>query len=455
MILARRATLRPSPEQARAFGRSCGAARWAWNWGLGRKIEAWDVRKAALAAGVDKADAPKVPTAIGLHRELNKLKKIPVEDGGVPWMYEVSKCAPQEALRDLDLAFQNFFRRVKAGETPGFPRFKARGRAPGHFRLTGSIKVVDGRVELPRVGLVRVMPGDRGYIPDGTYTSASVVEDGAHWCVSVRLDVPEAPGDDTRPTVGLDAGVRDLAYLSDGTVIPNPKALKREEKRLRRSRLAIARKRRAADKRLGAWKKGERRVESKRLQATRRRAARLHRRVANIRCDALHKATTWIAKTYRAVAVEDLHGKNMTRRRRGKGRAAKAGLNRSILDSGMLRLRPLLAYKMPLHGGRLNVVPAPNTSRTCNVCSPASVVAGNGPVRNNPGKSKTYKCATCGTILDRDLNASLNIKAAASCTAELTGSGPKARRGATVSPKARAGRHVAVIRQSDGGVSAN
>ena len=438
MILARRATLRPSPEQARAFGRACGVTRWAWNWGLSRKIEAWKVRSAAIDAGVAKADAPKVPTAIDLHRELNLLKKLAPENGGVPWMYEVSKCAPQEALRDLDEAFGHFFRRVKAGETSGFPRFKAKGRNPGHFRLTGTIKVRDGRIHLPRIGAVRFMPGDRGYIPDGTYAQASVVEDHGRWCVSVRLEVKEATTDATRPTAGIDVGVRELAHLSDGRVIPNPRALARESKRLRRARLSISRKRRAADKRHGPWKKGERREESKRLQRARRRSARLESRVAHIRADALHKATTWVARTYSIVKVEDLAGRNMTRRAHGKGRAAKAGLNRAILDSGMLRVRSLLTYKMPLHGGRLDAVPPPYTSQTCSRCG----------VRNDPGSSKIYKCADCGLVIDRDENASLNILAAASCTAAPTGSGPKVRRGAAVRPKAKAGRQAATIRQS-------
>ena len=439
MTLARRATLRPSPEQARAFGRACGTARWAWNWGLARKREAWAARKAALDAGTDKADAPKVPSAIDLHRELNALKRVPKEDGGLSWMYDAaSKCAPQEALRDLDVAFGHFFRRAKAGEVPGFPRFKARGRSPGHFRVTGSIKVEGGRIHLPRIGAVRFMPGDRGYVPDGTYAQASVVEDGNHWCVSVRLAVPEALPDDSRPVVGLDAGVRDLAFLSDGTVIPNPKALARESARLRKAKLAIARKRRASDKCLGPWKKGERRVESRRLQQARKVAARLARRVADIRRDALHKATTMLAKTYSVVVVEALAGKNMTRRARGKGRAAKAGLNRAILDSGMLRLRPMLAYKMPLHGGRLEAVPAPYTSQTCSGCG----------ARNAPGSSKTYRCATCGLALDRDQNASLNIRAAVSWPADSVAATPPGSRGVAVRPMAKAGRQAATIRQS-------
>ena len=377
---------------------------------MNRKQEAWAIRKAAIAAGVAPADAPKVPTAIDLHRELNLLKKLPIEAGGFPWMYQSTKWAPQGALRDLDAAFKDFFRRLKAGETPGYPRFKARWRSPGHFAVAVPISVEAGRIHLPRIGKVRLMPGDRAYIPDGQYEWASVKEDGDHWHVSVRLEVPEAPTDLTRPTVGLDAGVRDLAHLSDGTVIPNPKALERESKRLRKAKLSVARKQRAADKRFGRRLKGQHREESKRLQRARRKVARLSSRVAHVRADALHKATAMLARTYSVVVVEDLRGGNMTRRRRGRGRAAKAGLNRSILDSGMLRIRPLLAYKMPLHGGQLIVVPAAFTSQTCSRCG----------ARNYPGSSKTYHCATCGLVMDRDQNASLNIRAAASSTVAPT-----------------------------------
>jgi putative transposase len=200
--------------------------------------------------------------------------------------------------------------------------------------------------------------------------------------------------------------VRDLAHLSDGTVIPNPQALAKERRRLRHVKRSIARKQRAADKAHGPRKKGERRTESQRLGRERRRAARLLRRVANLRRDALLEATTTIARFYATAVVEDLRVKNMTRRRKGKGRAAKAGLNTAILDSGMGRLRRLLEYKMPLNGGRLVVVPAAYTSRTCSQCGSI----------NDPGSSKTYECESCGVILDRDRNASLNILAAASWT---------------------------------------
>ena len=126
MILSRRVALRPNRAQRIALAKAAGCARVAWNWGLARKQEAWNARKSALAAGISAADAPKGPSAIDLHREWNQLKQKPKEEGGFPWMYESSKCAPQEALRDLDVSFQAFFRRLHAGETPGFPRFKGK-----------------------------------------------------------------------------------------------------------------------------------------------------------------------------------------------------------------------------------------------------------------------------------------------------------------------------------------
>ena len=132
-------------KQRTACMRHAGTARFSYNWGLERKIAAYQARE-------------KTPSAIDLHRELNRLKK-----SEFSWMYEVSKCAPQEALRDLDQAFQNFFprrtgdavRRVKekkAGKSVkvGFPRFKSRKRGVGSFRLTGTIRIFDVQIQLQR-----------------------------------------------------------------------------------------------------------------------------------------------------------------------------------------------------------------------------------------------------------------------------------------------------------------
>src|SRR5215467_11625016 len=159
-------------QQITACRKHAGAARWAYNWGLTRKQEAY------RATGTS-------PSAVDLHRELNALKQT-----AVPWMYEVSKCAPQEALRNLDAAFAHFFRRVKwqregnlRGKV-GYPQPKTRKRGLGSFRLTGSIVVFSDAIQLPRLGRVRLK--ERDYLPTDTkIRSATVSEQAGHWYVSV------------------------------------------------------------------------------------------------------------------------------------------------------------------------------------------------------------------------------------------------------------------------------
>jgi putative transposase len=128
ILRAYKTELDPNNARRTLLLKHAGARRWAYNWGLRRKIEEYEKSR-------------KSPNSKALHRELNLLKVADPAQGGVPWMYEVSKCAPQEALWDLDLAFENFFRRVKEGRKPGFPRFKSKKRGIGGFRLTGTIKV--------------------------------------------------------------------------------------------------------------------------------------------------------------------------------------------------------------------------------------------------------------------------------------------------------------------------
>src|SRR5690348_15710539 len=137
--------------QITACKKHAGAARWAYNWGLQRKQEAYK------ATG-------KSPSAIDLHRELNALKTTEL-----PWMYAVSKCAPQEALRNLDTAFAHFFRRCalkqqgKLKGKVGYPQPKTKKKGLGSFRLTGTIVVFPDAIQLPRLGRVRLK--EHGYLP--------------------------------------------------------------------------------------------------------------------------------------------------------------------------------------------------------------------------------------------------------------------------------------------------
>jgi len=164
-------------KQKAACLQHAGAARYAYNWGLARKIEVYK-------------KGEKVPTAIDLHRELNKLKTTELS-----WMYSVSKCAPQEALRHVDKAYENFFRKVKLKKQGkfkgkvGFPKFKKKSRGIGSFRITtGAIKVFPDAIQLPRLGKLRLKEHD--YLPvSGVHIlSATISEQAGRWFVSIQVE---------------------------------------------------------------------------------------------------------------------------------------------------------------------------------------------------------------------------------------------------------------------------
>src|SRR5258707_15293011 len=193
-------------EQITACRKHAGAARWAYNWGLARKQEAYHATS-------------KSPSAIDLHRELNALKQT-----DVPWMYAVSKCAPQEALRNLDNAFAHFFRRCQLKQQGklrgkvGYPQRKTKKKGGGSFRLTGASAIFPTALQLPRLGRLRLK--DREYLPLSgiKVLSATVTEQAGHWYVSIQVEQEQTVPVTNGPTVGVDLGVKTLATLSDGTV---------------------------------------------------------------------------------------------------------------------------------------------------------------------------------------------------------------------------------------------
>ena len=221
------------------------------------------------------------PSAIDLHRELNALKQT-----AVPWMYEVSKCAPQEALRNLDIAFAHFFRRAqhkrqgKLQGKVGYPRFKTKKRGLGSFRLTGTIVVFPDAIQLPRLGRLRLK--ERSYLPiDAKVLSATVSEHAGHWYVAVLVEQEHSVLTNTGPVVGVDLGVKMLATLSDGAVESNPRHLRSCLKKLKRLQRAVSRKQKGSCNR----------------KKVVRRLATLHRKVANQRANTLHQFTSRLAKT--------------------------------------------------------------------------------------------------------------------------------------------------------------
>jgi probable transposase/helix-turn-helix protein len=263
VILAHKVALDPTQAQAEYFARACGVARFAWNWGLAR----W---RQEYALWREYRCGPK-PSEAALRRELNALKA-----DAFPWMREVTKNAPQQAIKNLGTAFKNFFEgRAR------YPTFKRKGRANDSFRADpgtdkdhpNAVEVDGRRVKLPVIGWVRMREAPRF---EGPIKSATVSRVADRWFASLSVEVDHAPpARETQAVGGVDLGVKAMATLSDGTALAGPMALRKNLKKLRRLSRALSRKAKGS---------ANRRKAAARL-------ARLHARIANVRRDALHKAT--------------------------------------------------------------------------------------------------------------------------------------------------------------------
>jgi putative transposase len=353
--------------QITACRQHAGAARWAYNWGLRVKQERYKATK-------------KSPNAIELHRQLNALKKTDVS-----WMYQVSKCAPQEALWNLDAAFAHFFRRCalkKQGKwngNLGYPRLKTKKKGLGSFRLTGRIVVSEKSIVLPRLGRLRLK--EREYLPIGDdvqILSATVSEQAGQWYVSVQVEEEQAVPENTGPVVGIDLGVKSLATLSDGTVIPNPRHLKRRLKKLKRLQRVVSRRQKGGKNRKKAVRK----------------LAKLHRQIKHQRSNTLHQVTTRLAKTKSVLVIEDLNVSGMMKNHR---------LAQAIGDVGFAEFKRQLFYKARWYGSRVFLADRwEPSSKRCSGCGwlDADLTL----------SDRTFHCEQCGLVLDRDLNAAINLE---------------------------------------------
>jgi len=358
-------------KQRTACLKHAGAARYAFNWGLSQKKTAYD-------------NGDKTPNAIELHRRLNDLK--PTE---LPWMYEVSKCSPQEALRNLDKAFKNFFeKRAK------FPKFKSKKNGIGSFRLTGTIKVSEDYIQLPRLGKLKLK--ERGYLPtNAKILSASVSERAGKWFVSIQVEeelAEYAKQKNEHDIVGVDLGIKTLAIVSDGNKHDNPKPLKKNLRKLKKLQQSVNRKVKGSNNR----------------RKTTRKIAKLHLKISNIRKDTLHKITTTLAKTKRVVGIEDLNVSGMMKNH---------CLARAIADVGFFELRRQLCYKGSWYNCKIVLVDRffPS-SKMCSIC---------GKINENLAlEDREWTCDGCETHHDRDYNASVNLeKVAASETETINACG--------------------------------
>lgn len=362
MLRSHKIKLQPTKAQEEYFSKACGTARFAFNW--------------ALSEWKKEYEAGGKPSEMSLRKKLNSIKA-----AEFPWMSEVTKCAPQQAIKNLGSAFEHFFRRVKSGGKPGYPRFKCKGKHDSFRADNGprdstkhAVECKNKTIKLPRCGVVKMRENLRF---GGRVLSATVSKMADGWYVAVKVETNDiTSGKLGGGVVGVDLGVKNLAVLSTGGVIPALKPNRLAHNRLARLSRSLSRK-----------KKG-----GSNYAKAKNKLGKLHKRIADIRKDALHKLTHKLATEFDTVAIEDLNVQGMLK---------NSFLARSLSDSGFYEFRRQLEYKTAMTGAKLFIVDRfYPSSKTCSAC---------GQIHEMKLSERTMVC-DCGNVMDRDLNAAINLK---------------------------------------------
>ena len=367
--------LMPNGEQQRAMRRFAGSCRFVFN-------KALALQQAQYAEGKKKLSYAELCKQLTVWR--NHLE--------TSWLSETHSQPLQQALKDLDRAYNNFF--AKRAE---LPQFKKKGQSDS-FRYPQGCKIdqSNSRLFLPKLGWMRYRNSREAL---GAVKNVTVSFSQGKWFVSIQTEREvETPVHPSTGILGIDMGIRRFATFDrplpefdDLDHLAPLNSLKRHECALRKAQKAMSRKTKFSNN----WKKEKAKVQ------------RIYARIGHARRDYLHKATTTISQNHAMVCIEDLQVRNMsksasgTTEAPGKNVRAKSGLNQSILDQGWYEFRRQLDYKLAWNGGQLIAVPPQNTSRTCPCC-------GHIAKENRPSPSR-FACVECDFKGDADVVGAINV----------------------------------------------
>ena len=420
--LAHKIELIPTTAQQEYFAKACGVSRFAYNWALA----SWNSQYKSWKEAEDEAKRNGTinhlskPKEYELRKQFNAIKK-----EKYPFVQEVTKCAVQQSIKDLGVAFVRFFKK-----TSNYPQFHKKGRHDSFYMDNSVFQVVDKRIYIPKLGWVKMRENLRFY---GKIMSATVSRIADKWFVSIQVDVPfkfhslkvahepyhqnnsccenqtvlsDSMGikDVNLKVVGIDLGIKTMATatLFDGnkiepSKIDAPKPLKRLLSKLKRLQRKLSRQGQKYSMEDYVDANGETRKirkYSNNYMKTKIKLARLHARIHNIRQDFLHKLTTRLVEEFDVICIEDLNVKGMM---------ANHKLARAIMDLGFYEFKRQLLYKAQMWQ-RIMVIADRwyPSSKTCSHCGEK--------LAELELSDRDWECPHCHTIHDRDTNAAMNLR---------------------------------------------
>ena len=371
MILAKKVRLYPTKEQEQKLWQSVGTARFIYNYTLAKQEENYRNGGKFISDGI-------------IRKELTQLKK-----SELIWLNEVSNNVTKQAVKDACNAYKNFFKGLA-----NKPKFKSKKKSkPSFYNDTSKLKVKEKKVLIEKVGWIKT----NEQIPRNVkYNNPRITYDNKYWYISVGVEVDKKQEELTDISLGIDLGLKDLAVCSDGKVFKNinkTKKVKKLEKKLKQKQRQISRKyeMNKIKKEGGGCCQF---IKTKNIEKLEETTKLIHRKLANIRNNYLHQVTTSIVKTkpYRIV-IEDLNVSGMMKNKH---------LSNSIMKQCFNKFRQYITYKAELYGIELVIADRwfPS-SKTCSEC---------GSIKHDLKlKDRVYKCPHCGAIIDRDLNAAINL----------------------------------------------